>query len=53
MIKKWHNQKEILTPKTKVGKINLQSGTYTKRTYRKPNEQQFPKTAATQLPKLN
>ena len=40
MIRKWHNQKEIPTPKTEVGK--KQSGTYTKQTYRKRNEQLFP-----------
>ena len=42
MIRKWRNQKEIPTPKTEVGtKLNLQSGTNTKKTYRKPGEQPF------------
>ena len=34
-------------------KLNLQSGTYTMRTYRKPKEQLFSQWVATQLPKLN
>ena len=37
MISKWCNQKEIHTPKTDVGKkLNEQSSTHTKKTYRKP-----------------
>ena len=34
-------------------KLNRQSGTYTMKTYRKPNEQLFSQEVATQLPKLN
>ena len=34
-------------------KLNLQSGTYTMKTYRKPNEQLFSQKVVTQLPKLN
>ena len=34
-------------------KLNQQSGTYTMKTYRKPNEQLFSQKVATQLPKLN
>ena len=43
MIRKWHDQKEKPTPKTEVGKTKLtnESGTYTKKTYRKPNERLF------------
>ena len=42
MIRKWRNQKEIPIPKTEVKeKTNLQSGTYTKKTYCKLSEQLF------------
>ena len=34
-------------------KLNSQSGTYTMKTYSKPNEQLFSQKVATQLPKLN
>ena len=34
-------------------KLNQQSGTYTMKTYRKPNEQLFSQKVVTQLPKLN
>ena len=34
-------------------KPNQQSGTYTMKTYRKPNGQLFSQQVATQLPKLN
>ena len=34
-------------------KLNYLSGTYTMKTYRKPNEQLFPQLVATQSPKFN
>ena len=47
-------RKKIPTPKTEMGKkLNLQSVTYTMKTYRKPNGQLFSQSVATQLPKLN
>ena len=41
MIRKWRNQKEILTPKTEVGRSKM-TVIYNEITYRKPNEQIFP-----------
>ena len=38
---KRRNQKEISTPKTKVGKTNRQLGAYTQKAHRKPSEQLF------------
>ena len=37
MIRKRRNQNKIPTPETEVGKLNLQPGTYTMKTHRKPN----------------
>ena len=43
MVRKRRNQKEIPTPtKPRQEKTNLQLGTYTERTYRKPSEQLLP-----------
>ena len=42
MIRKWRNQKQLPTQKTEVGKLNKQSSTSIKKTYRKPSEQLFP-----------
>ena len=53
MIRKMHNQNEIPTPKTEVGKnTNWQLGTYTYRTYRKPSEQLFPNRRPLSYPHL-
>ena len=54
MIKKWHNQKEIPTPKTEDGKLskNWQSGSYTKGKYCKPSEQLFPNRRPLSYPNL-
>ena len=43
MLRKWRNQKQNPTPKTKWEKLNwqLHVGTYTKKTYREPSEQLF------------
>ena len=49
---KAQSERDSHSKKTRWGK-NKQSGTYTMKTHRKPNEQLFSKWVATQLPKLN
>ena len=53
MIRKRCNQKEIPTPNFEVGKLNRQLGTCTKKTYRKPREQLFPKRRSLSSPNLS
>ena len=53
MIRKQPIQKEIPTPKTEIKKkLNWQSGTYTKKAYRKPSEQLFPNRRPLSYPNL-
>ena len=47
MIRKWCYQKEIQTPQTGDWENLRHSGTYTKKTYRKPSEQLFPNRRVT------
>ena len=46
------NQKDISTPKTEVGKLNRQLGTYNKKAYCKPSEQLFPNRRPHNYPNL-
>ena len=46
------NKKEISTPKTEGWKKTKYQGTYTKKTYRKPSEQLFPKWWSLSYPNL-
>ena len=53
MIRKRHNHKEMPSSKTEMEKkTNLQSGTYTKKTYRKPSEQLFQNRRLLSYPNL-